>query len=57
MAWILRRAKSEGRIARTRSGPPETATIIYTPTTTHHNGLAGKTIQRSETAAMGEMCG
>ncbi|XP_019177270.1 PREDICTED: ethylene-responsive transcription factor ABR1-like [Ipomoea nil] len=31
-------AKSGGRIARTSSGPPETATFIYTPTTTHHNG-------------------
>ncbi|XP_031117469.1 ethylene-responsive transcription factor ERF110-like [Ipomoea triloba] len=30
-------AQSGGRIARTRSGPPETATFIYTPTTTHHN--------------------
>nr|GLL38721.1 ethylene-responsive transcription factor ABR1-like [Ipomoea trifida] len=29
--------ESGGRIARTRSGPPETATFIYTPTTTHHN--------------------
>nr|GMD49366.1 ethylene-responsive transcription factor ABR1-like [Ipomoea batatas] len=30
-------AQSGGRIARTRSGPPETATFIYTPTPTHHN--------------------